>query len=517
MAIGQAGEQSEWRTKAIPLSGGMRFDLPPVAIDSKAPGSLIDASNFQTGLLGGYQRINGYQKWDTDVVPGSGRVLGAFVYNLGVIATRGNGNVYYSTGSGWGSPIITGLSGTGQHRGHAYHWSSLRIVIVNSTDYASLWDGSSATSLTNGPSGATAVTEYNGCLFLSQGSTLYGSAPYDESTFDTGSGGFAVVVGDTIQGLSTWRNDLYIFCNSSIYKLSGTSAADYVFSTITSSIGCIFPDTIQEMAGDIYFMSPDGLRTISGTARIGDVNLETVTYPVQSFMNYYSALYAGKQVTSTVIDSRSQYRLMFSDVGDVTSPGLIIDMGNANPNYYSEGQTFEFFKMAGFQASCADHGALEDGVTQLAIHGDYNGYIMRHEMGYSFDGANIPAYIQLPYLVFDDPELRKVLYKLRAYVIVDSNALAQITIQANFDDNDPGTPQPPAITLSTTYSTALAIYGLGTTVYGTSVYGSAAASSYVTNAIGAGHNISVTFSSDDTLPTYTIRTVTMTYAIEARQ
>jgi len=161
MAIGQAGEQSEWRTKSIAMQGGMRFDLVPVLRDNTAPGSLIDSQNFQSGLVGGYQRVSGYQKFDTSVVPGTGRVLGSFVFNLGVIACRGD-NVYFGTGnyfstySGWGSPINpSARTGAGQYRARAYRWSTSRIALVDGVNYPMKYDGTTAVDLTNAPQGAT--------------------------------------------------------------------------------------------------------------------------------------------------------------------------------------------------------------------------------------------------------------------------------------------------------------------------------------------------------------------------
>jgi hypothetical protein len=523
MAIGAAGEQSEWRTKSIAMKGGMRFDLVPVLRDNTLPGSLIDATNFETGEVGGYRRVFGYDKFDTTVVPGSGRILGAFVFGLGVVACRdtsiyfGTG-YYYSAYSGWGAAINpTPRTGAGQYRAHAYHWSTTRIALVDGVNYPMKYDGTTATDLTNAPQGATCVCEYNNSLFFGKGSSLYGSDTLDDTTYSTGSGGFELVVGDTITGLRVFRNELYIFCNSSIGKLSGTDATTYVYTQVTSDIGCTYPDTIQEMGGDLYFLGPDGIRTISATARIGDVNLAAITNPIMSYLMDTVDLYASKQITSTVIDAKSQYRLFFGSEFDTTSPGIAVCLGTSNPGAYGEGNEYEFFKLSGFQVSCADHGVLSDGRTQKVIHGGYDGYIYQQESGNSFNGSNISASLQLPYLVFDDPALRKVLYKLRLYVTVDDDAIANLTAQIGLDDNDPTVMQPPSISMTSNFPSTVAIYGFSGSLYGQARYGQGAASNYLVNPIGAGYNISITISSSDTLPSYTLRTAILTYGIEARQ
>ena len=41
---------------------------------------------------------------------------------------------------------------------------------------------------------------------------------------------------------------------------------------ITENVGCLSGYSIQEIGGDLIFLAPDGLRTVAGTARIGDVS-----------------------------------------------------------------------------------------------------------------------------------------------------------------------------------------------------------------------------------------------------
>jgi len=45
---------------------------------------------------------------------------------------------------------------------------------------------------------------------------------------------------------------------------------------------------VVEFGGDLLFLGPDGIRPISGTDKIGDVELATVSKEIQSiFDNYY--------------------------------------------------------------------------------------------------------------------------------------------------------------------------------------------------------------------------------------
>ena len=51
--------------------------------------------------------------------------------------------------------------------------------------------------------------------------TLVFSTPFDEDDF-TGSGAGSIKVDDTITGLKVFRDNLFIFCENRIFKLSGT-------------------------------------------------------------------------------------------------------------------------------------------------------------------------------------------------------------------------------------------------------------------------------------------------------
>ena len=111
------------------------------------------------------------------------------------------------------------------------------------------------------------------------------SIPFDEDDFTTGSGAGSIKVDDTIVGLKVFREDLFIFCENRIFKLSGTSSSNFAVTAVTRDIGCVNGQTIQEFAGDLIFLAPDGLRTVAGTARIGDVELGTISANVQSLFD----------------------------------------------------------------------------------------------------------------------------------------------------------------------------------------------------------------------------------------
>ena len=96
-----------------------------------------------------------------------------------------------------------------------------------------------------------------------------------------------------------------------IKKLTGSVKADYVLSEVTDNIGCIATDSIIELGGDVLFLASDGIRPIQGTARIGDIELGTVSKPIQPRIEDIGF----DNVTSVIVRGKSQYRLFYPKTG----------------------------------------------------------------------------------------------------------------------------------------------------------------------------------------------------------
>ena len=110
-------------------------------------------------------------------------------------------------------------------------------------------------------------------------STVYYSVYNDPDNF-TGAGAGAVTISDQIQGIKGFRQDLIVFAKNSLHKLININdTANIRIDPITENVGCVSGYSIQEIGGDLLFLSPDGLRTVAATARIGDCLLYTSPSP----------------------------------------------------------------------------------------------------------------------------------------------------------------------------------------------------------------------------------------------
>ena len=234
----------------------------------------------------------------------------------------------------------TGRTNAGKYNFETFNFDGNdKFIVVDGVNDPTVFNTSlSATDVTaSSVEGAKFVTAFREHMFYAGMSStpqeLVFSQPFDEDAFNTGSGAGSVKVDDTIVGIKAFRENLFIFCENRIFKLTGSSSSDFAVAPVTRDIGCINGDTIQEFAGDLIFLGPDGLRTVAGTARIGDVELGTISANVQSIFD--ENLVDAALFESVVIPDKTQYRIFFAkdEQGEDNTRGVICVM---------KGQNFEF-------------------------------------------------------------------------------------------------------------------------------------------------------------------------------
>ena len=280
------------------------------------------------------------------------------------------------------------------------------------------------------------------------------SIPFDEDNFSAAIGGGSIKVDDTITGLKVFRDNLFIFCENRIFQLSGSSQANFAMKPVTRNIGCTNGDTIQEFAGDLIFLGPDGLRTVAGTARIGDVELGSINSNVQSLFRENIA--DSGAFTSLVIPDKTQYRIFFSKSGggEKSTEGVICVM---------KGQTFEFSKVRGMRPACTDTTVDEGNV--IAIHGGFDGVVYRQDQGDTFDGELIRAKYRSPDLTFNDPGIRKHMQRVNINYAPESTIDADLFVRYDYESQD--STRPAAYPLD-----SLNVAGIyGSAIYNTTSYG----------------------------------------------
>lgn len=410
-----------WTQGIVVLSGGLDSSSSPIQQGITSNGSARALINYECLVGGGYKRTNGYSAYSDTEVPGDADtpVLGVHPFHEGVIATRLNStsvDINYSTGSSWTTLNVSSRTGTiTKTRAVTYELDMPTIVIVDGANHAFKYksDGTTATiSTPPAPSDPAYVAYHLNRLVLAgysaNPSAISLSAPNDDENFTGGAGAVEIQVGDEVLGLRSFRNELYIVGRKSLHKLSGTSSTDFVIVPVATNIGIKDGDTLQEVGGDLIYLSRDGFRTIAGTTRIGDVELgivsRTITSEVQDMLNSSVETYS-----SITIPEKSQYRLFYHRASDTDTSGKGF-IGTYKP---TESSTYEFSTSLGFPVYCAGSDVLSNGNTLQVFGHPSNGLV------YIFDDSNalgtnpITYRYKSPPLTFPDDQVdpRKVLYK----------------------------------------------------------------------------------------------------------
>ena len=527
---------------AVPLTGGLIKSNNSLEL-LRSPGVATKLRNFEVSIEGGYRRINGYSVYSTNRPNTSNDVEGVFVYADGMIACVGT-NIYFTqNGSTWVQINKDSVSGSGDNYSTFTGRSGLTITGQDQCQFA-LYEGSSDygeviitdKSGNNKPfyfkmtgTGDLNTRTYYAKQITISGSvtakfciihdkhlvvagdatnpnTLYISGTNDVESFSS-TGSSSVTLEDQIVGLKSFRNELFIFCQNSIFKLQNINdLSNIAIVPVTKNVGCVDGNTIQEIGGDLIFLAPDGLRTVAGTARIGDVELGTVSKAIQPLINDIMTSTDTHQFSSVVLRNKSQYRMYYLKSNDTTATARGI-IGTLRPNGWEWSETL------GIEAPAVTSGFNSSGV-QKTYHGDRNGYIYNHDTGNSFNPAgistNILSIFQSPDFDYGDLGTLKTLDYVKVFFSAEGEVNPVLRTRYNYGDSD--TPQPADITLAGILPPAL----FGTATFGDFALGGVE-EPFVRQALtGTGYSNFFKISTEDTNSSYTINGLYVSYRPSGR-
>ena len=525
----------------FPCKGGLNVNLNQLEMLSQ-PGFATRLRNFEVDPDGGYRRVDGFTQFG-DTNPNSDEViLGMTVYADGVIVCSGTGIFFSVDGEdAWLQLNRASVSGSGDNystftgRSLAARTSQGRCTFAlyeGTSDYGELviCDGvnepflfqmtgtGGLTSRTffakeitvSGTTGPAVGVIHDKHLVVSGASTakntIFYSGTNDIDDF-TSSGSGSIVIEDGVVGLASFRSDLIIFCKNSIHKLVNINdSSNVAVVPITTNVGCISGGSIQEIGGDLLFLSPDGVRTVAGTARIGDVELGSVSRQIQSLVSDIASDSAFI-ITSGVLRSKSQYRLFYSK--NTESPTIARGIiGTLTSNGFAWSETL------GIQALGFVSGLDKDGVEQV-YHGDKDGYIYNHLSGNSFSNAgsarNIDAVYQTPDFDFGDVGTRKTLKYAR--VSFSPEGAVEPSFRVRYDYEDPQIPQPEPFAVSTIALPAI----FGSSAFNAVTFGATSDPMERITLEGSGNTCSFRITSDDQKSAYAVNGLYIDYMPSGRR
>ena len=490
----------------VSLGGGLVLDKDDFSI---APGAAVLLQNFEPSINGGYRRLTGSSKFDSAQVNSSNKILGVKIFNSGVLAAAGN-LLKFSTGTGWGSSIATRTS-AGRYKFDEFNFSNThKVIMVDDVNQAATYDGSTYALLsgTNAPSDPASVAVFKDHVFLAGMSSnpqeIVFSAPFAETDFTAANGGGSIKVDTNIVELKVFRDGLFVFGKDKIYRITGSSIADWKVDPVTRTLGCADGFSVQEIGGDLLFLSPDGLRTIAATARIGDVELGTVSKPIQRRIQDIGF----HNITSTIVRHKSQYRLFYpvEDGSTANSLGILATLKRTE-----EGVGFEFADLAGMNPSAMDSGFISN--TEYIIEGGFDGYVRRQESGDTFDGSNVVAVYRSPDLSLGDTGIRKLMQRVILNYEVEGTVSAELRVRYDSDSRD--VPQPTFFDISS--PGGIAIYGSSSSTYGNAVYGSSGVPIFRRAIEGSGFLIAVRVNHNSSDKAFTLHSYQLEFTAGGRR
>lgn len=386
-----------------------------------------------------------------------------------------------------------------------------KVAGVDSFNTPFIWDDTVFTEMTNAPTdviGASFITYHKNQMFFAKGEVLTFTAPYTDSDFSAANGSGVIAIGGGITGIVAFREALIIFTDKTISQLIGNTLQDFVLQPITNKVGCVAPDTIQEIGGDVIFLGPEGLRLISATDRLGDFNLGVVSKTIQGEMTALIA--SSSSFTSCVIKQKSQYRILGYNATNLSTANAKGVLGTQIVG--DNTSTMAWAETSGIKAFVADSDYQNQTETIIFAHDD--GFIYEMESGNSFDGSNIVASFATPFVYINDSRVRKTFYKLFLYTDPQGSVTTEVNLKLDFDTQ--GSVQPDTIELSNTAG-VVGLYGSSTAVFGTTVFGNKLVKQFETQVIGSGFSVSLQFVSESQDPPYSLDAATLEFATHDRR
>lgn len=533
-------------------AGGLNSNDNHLDLSDNRPGSATRLVNYEPSLYGGYRRIEGYDLFDGDygeVGEGvsEGKILGIAYYrneqlgNPYLIAARKDLGAatysfwYHTAYIGW-RKLTTGITHNmtdgvrtvNKIRHVQYDFGSgSQIAFVDGVNNAVVFDGTNWYALNNANTGGSAspggdqilnapsvVDVFENHLFLSSDRTAQAvvchSAPNDPLTFTAASGAGQIAAGFKVVQIKPFRDNLFVFGNNGIKKITPDLTAGFVTDQVTANVGCVAPDSVLEIGGDLLFLAPDGLRPVAGTSRIGDIELETVSKPIQGALVDVIKNYDMDTLNGVVIRKKSQVRYFFGDDSIEASSAEGIIGGLVDRSGSIE---WEFGSTLGIRASCctSEYIAREEYI----IHGDYDGKVYRQEVGTSFAGNDILAIYATPYLDFSDTEIRKTMRKVNTFVRAEGPF--EMNLSISYDWGDYNTARPSSYSQSSTGGPTV-FGGNNITYAGANVaYGGNSKPIMTTSIQGSGFSIRATFVTVGKFDPYTIQGAVFEYSVSGRR
>lgn len=287
------------------------------------------------------------------------------------------------TGAQTAVVLLPGGKGEWTQANFSGRLSSARIYYADGVNRAFEFDGTTVVPIVTGvvPDVPKHVAAFKNHLFLSIQSSVFNSNIGDPYAYLAVGGAAEQACGDTVTNLqlqpgSATEGALTIHCRNNTLMLYGTSTANWNLVSYSNNIGAL--DYTAQGLSKTYSLDDTGVFELASSLNYGNFEDASITNKIRPFI----AERRTRVACSSIDRAKSQYRLFFTD-----GFGLYITIVNGDPI----GCMPVFFPT---YANIAFEGTLSSGEL-VKFFGGADGQMHRLDMGTSFDGNNINAYITL--------------------------------------------------------------------------------------------------------------------------
>ncbi len=442
-------------------SGGLNDAFSPIAI---ADNEASDLQNVVFDTSGSWRTRDGYAKLNSSTLGASVVTTGLKYYRqadgdkflVGVFSDDKIRKMDYG-GSGpdgtWDD--ITGVLSfaIGQDNLASFAVGQDALIIEDGlgTTPPYLYDASgNAAALAGSPPNAKVVAFHKNMAFAagntSAPSTLYFSDLGDIENWTTGiSGNVSVETNDgsVIRAIVPGFDALYIFKDTSIWRLSGEDKDTFQLQRMISGYGVLSPNAVSLIGNDFLMTTGQGDVYIYD----GAVGLKLISTKIEGTTS--SANFSRFQYVSTVVLDKD-YFLSFSNTGSNTHNRILL----------FDSFNLAWTKFTGIAANAmaiADSGTGED----MLVFGDYGGFVYKYPSGTDDAGTDIATSYTTKWYRFPEASPTKDWKLLRVFANQQGNYNLNVETRVNFEGT--GT----AETINLAGGGAL----WGTAVYGVDSYG----------------------------------------------
>lgn len=229
-------------------------------------------------------------------------------------------------------------------------------------------------------------------------------------------------LGDEITGMASLKGAvLGIFCENRISLLEGSSKSDWVMGIHAQNIGAVRYSMVEN-AGNALFLGERGMVSMQAADTYGSFEPAICSRDVKPLLDTR----IGSVVGARLVRGKYQYRMYFKD-------GTLLSACILSPSAAIQPRDVSFMPATRPHiASTLASGSI--GGEDWILFGTTDGWLMREDVGSSFDGEAIESALQLHFNHFKAPAQKKRFYKLT--MEIDSRDAVVIRFRQLFDLSD---------------------------------------------------------------------------------